>query len=163
MKDIFIKAATNQPVLGGEMEGYGLFKECQGFECLVPCLLIKSICDWGAYKNIDDETVADIDLKDKIQAYAARQAYKVLSILMKKEAEIVEDSIYEQVKQFVFNLKNERENMLLKKMLTDLLDEKLKTFKTYKNIEKLCKLIFDELEKEGVIKKAGAKTTYRII
>lgn len=26
MKEIFIKAATNQPILGGEMEGYGLFK-----------------------------------------------------------------------------------------------------------------------------------------
>lgn len=47
MKEIFVKAATNQPVLGGEMEGYGLFKECQGFECLIPCMIVKAICDWG--------------------------------------------------------------------------------------------------------------------
>ena len=52
IRDIIRKAATNQPVLCGEMEGYGLFKECQGYREPIKCLSIKSICDWGTSQEL---------------------------------------------------------------------------------------------------------------
>lgn len=153
MKDIFIKAATNQPVLGGEMEGYGLFKECRGFECLLPCLLVKSICDWGAYKNIEEDIDVDSNLKDKLQAYAAKQAYEVLSILLQKDSAIFELSIYEQIKQLVFNTSIKEGEILNKALLEKILKNDIKTSKNDMDIDLLCTIILDELSKEGIIKK----------
>jgi nucleoside phosphorylase len=161
MKDIFIKAATNQPVLGGEMEGYGLFKECRGFECLVPCLLVKSICDWGAYKNIEEDPDADSNLKDKLQAYAAKQAYKVLSILLQKSSTIFELSIYGQIKHLIFNTSIKEEGIINRALLEKLLREDIKTSKKDMDISLLCAEILDELLKEGVIKKIKGEV-YRL-
>ena len=100
LKDIFTEAATNQPVLGGEMEGYALFKECQGYESAIPCLLIKSICDWGACKNIEEDCGVS-NLKDRLQAYAAEEAYQVLMVFMKEESEIFEKTIYDQINEYI--------------------------------------------------------------
>ncbi len=161
MKDIFIRAATNQPVLGGEMEGYGLFKECQGFECLVPCLLVKSICDWGAYKNIEEDPDADSNLKDKLQAYAAKQAYKVLSILLQKSSTIFELSIYGQIKHFIFNTSIKEGEIINRALLEKLLREDIKTSKKDMDISLLCAKILNELSKEGVIKKIKGEV-YRL-
>lgn len=151
MKDIFIKAATNQPILGGEMEGYGLFKECQGFECSIPCLIVKSICDWGAYKNIDDELFDEINLKDKLQVYASDQAYKVLSILMKKDFRIFDISVYEQTKQLLFNLFKKNEHLIHQPLLEELLGTQIKIFKKYKNINFFCEIFLNMLIEEKII------------
>lgn len=153
MKKIFIKAATNQPVLGGEMEGYGLFKECQGFDCTIPCLLVKSICDWGAYKNIDEEITGINNLKDKLQAYASEQAYKTLSILVSKDANIVEDTIYEQVKRIIIGLSINDGEVLLETMLEQIINERIKITKEIENTNFLCKKILDILIKEGMIER----------
>lgn len=152
MKDIFIKAATNQPVLGGEMEGYGLFKECQGFECLIPCMIIKSICDWGVYKNLDDDEVRNINLKDKLQAYAADQAYKVLEILLKKDSRMFGISIYEQIKQLIFKPDIWESEIITLPLLKDMLEKEVNTPKKYGNINAICKVILEGLVQEKVIK-----------
>lgn len=60
---------------GGEMEGYGIAKECL-YYADIPCLIIKAICDWGELKNIDIELKKENisvpeHFKDKLQAYAA--------------------------------------------------------------------------------------------
>lgn len=157
MRDIFIKAATNQPVLGGEMEGYGLFKECRGFECSIPCLIIKSICDWGVYKNFDDDSITDMNLKDKLQVFAAHKAYEALTIFMKKDSEVFESSIYDQVKEFVYD-----EKVIPKSLLEDMLNDNIKSYKKYKNVDKLCTAIFDELLCEGIIEHTESKTVYRL-
>lgn len=151
MKDIFINAATNQPILGGEMEGYGLFKECQGFECSVPCLLVKSICDWGAYKNIEEETDSNNHLKDKLQAYAAEQAYKVLSILLQRNSLFFELSVYEQVKQLIYSISKKEGEIFNRALLEKILKDDIKISKKDKKIDLLCKIILDELLKENII------------
>lgn len=153
MKDIFINAATNQPVLGGEMEGYGLFKECQGFECLVPCLLVKSICDWGAYKNIEEDMDIDSNLKDKLQAYAAKQACKVLSKLLQRDFSIFELSIYKQIKQLIYSTSIKEGEILNRALLEKMLKDDIKTSKKDKDIDLLCGIILGELSKEQIIEK----------
>lgn len=68
-------ASRIEKELGGEMEGYGLAKECV-YYTKIPCVIIKGICDWGELKNIEkylkEEDVEYPDnLKDKLQAYAS--------------------------------------------------------------------------------------------
>lgn len=71
-----IRLAThNEKEMGGEMEGYGLAKECI-YYAKIPCIIAKGICDWGELKDIEKvfsenhENYPE-DLKDKLQAYAA--------------------------------------------------------------------------------------------
>lgn len=68
-------ATKNEKEFGGEMEGYGIAKECI-YYAKIPCFIIKSICDWGVCKDIDnklkEKTIECPDnLKDKLQTYAA--------------------------------------------------------------------------------------------
>ena len=99
-KDIMIKASHIIDPKGGDMEGYGLAKEC--FTYNIPCMLIKSICDWGNQKNIDQEISQRTKVKnakDKIQAYTSNCAFNVLKIMF--ENEIFEKSEYEEYKKSV--------------------------------------------------------------
>lgn len=56
-KQDIVKSVTTNKILAGEMEGYGIFKECLRYgrngdgQQKVPCIIIKAICDWGAQKN----------------------------------------------------------------------------------------------------------------
>jgi len=49
--------ATNDFIIGGEMEGNALFQIAQSDE--IPCAVIKGICDWGVIKNNVFEEKAD--------------------------------------------------------------------------------------------------------
>lgn len=76
-------------IIGGEMEGYGLAKECM-FYFHIPCVILKAICDWGAVKNIDKYISKSLlktkgYLKDQIQAFAAYCAFTCLIGLFEKE------------------------------------------------------------------------------
>lgn len=155
MKNIFIKAATNQPILGGEMEGYGLFKECQGFERSIPCLTIKSICDWGAYKNLDDDEFVLLNLKDKIQAYAADQACKVLFILLKNEYPVFRPSVYEQVKRSILQseLQGVKEDMIIYAQVIEILEKYGDSKLNSGGYEFLCDAILKILEEEKIIER----------
>lgn len=150
MKKIFIEAATNQPVLGGEMEGYGLFKECQGYECSIPCLIIKSICDWGSYKNIDNHSDVDDNLKDKLQAYASDKAFKALSIILNCNKQILDVSLYEKIKQKINKKKHEK--VLNIEYILELIEE-YNTPKKIQNKKQLCNYIIVGLIKEKIIRR----------
>ena len=88
-KKLIRESMGNEKELGGEMEGYGLAKECI-FYTQIPCLIVKAICDWGEAKNIDT-VLKDAHLsppphlKDKLQAYAAFCAGIVLTQLLEQE------------------------------------------------------------------------------
>lgn|GEM_PF-3912536 len=89
-KQSVIDAVSSKDLIGGEMEGYGLFSECANKE--IPCAVIKGICDWGAGKNELGHTEEENDLrKDKIQAYAMHNCLQVVNklfqdnILLKRE------------------------------------------------------------------------------
>ena len=88
-KRVIPEANHNYKELGGEMEGYGIAKECV-YYAHIPCFIIKSICDWGVLKNItpyiiESECVVPKFLKDKLQAYACFCAGIVLIKLLEKE------------------------------------------------------------------------------
>lgn len=80
-----IAMAHGFDIIGGEMEGYGLAKECIYYS-KIPCVILKAICDWGVSKNVDDEinkvlNTNGIDYKGRIQAYASYCAFTVLKKL----------------------------------------------------------------------------------
>lgn len=82
-------ANRNFEEIGGEMEGYGMAKECIYYSD-IPCVIIKSICDWGILKNIEDVLINDgienaKNLKDKLQTFAAFCSSLVLLKLFKEE------------------------------------------------------------------------------
>lgn len=90
-KKLIQESMGNEKELGGEMEGYGLAKECI-YYARIPCLIVKAICDWGEAKNID-KVLEDAclspppHLKDKLQAYAAFCAGVALTQLLEQERE----------------------------------------------------------------------------
>ena len=91
-KDLIKTANRNEKELGGEMEAYGIAKECTLYANL-PCFIIKSICDWGEKKDIDvalekSGMTLPSHLKDKLQAYAAFCAGAVLLDIIKKNQEL---------------------------------------------------------------------------
>lgn len=91
-KKIIQNANRNDKELGGEMEGYGLAKECI-YYAQIPCIIVKAICDWGELKDIEsvleNEKIKHPDsLKDKLQAYAAFCSGIVLFKLLLKEKEL---------------------------------------------------------------------------
>ena len=88
-----IQNAYTCEIIGGEMEGYGLAKECIYYGNL-PCVILKAICDWGAIKDIDNYIADEIttfgeSYKDRIQAYTSYCAFKVLNLLFL-------DSVFEE-------------------------------------------------------------------
>lgn len=85
------KATNNEKELGGEMEGYGIAKECI-YYAKVPCFIVKAICDWGVCKDIDkklkeEQVSCPENLKDRLQAYAAFCSAMVLLQLLNCEKE----------------------------------------------------------------------------
>lgn len=123
-----INDITKQETPAGEMEGYGIFKECNCSDFKIPCFILKSICDWGAEKNFDisdnktlnyfidiwnsaclpNKKIKKITaenklktLKDQLQAYSAYCAFNALNILI---GAIDKDiSLYAQIVDYILN------------------------------------------------------------
>lgn len=88
-KTMIRQAINNEKELGGEMEGYGLAKECI-YYAKIPCFIVKAICDWGECKDIDkvlekEKIECPPYLKDQLQAYAAFCAGIALWQLLNQE------------------------------------------------------------------------------
>lgn len=100
-----IEKAHGFDIKGGEMEGYGLAKECIYYGD-IDCIILKSICDWGACKNIDlyikkffvEKSICDY--KGQIQAYTAYCAYTVLKKLF-HESIFSRKNLYDDVKEYI--------------------------------------------------------------
>lgn len=117
---------TTQEVFAGDMESYGLFKECISYPYNIPCIVIKSICDWGIEKNFDPkdikilsefkETLSDYfaknvsdkelkekisSLKDRIQAYSAGCAFDVLNVFIRNK--VMDISVLEIIRNWIRN------------------------------------------------------------
>lgn len=94
------KMSGEEDVIGGEMEGIGVYSECRKPD--IPCIVIKGICDWGAEKNswstvIDfvnqkhheenalqsSENITNDLMKDCVQAYAMDNATEALFRLLR--------------------------------------------------------------------------------
>jgi Nucleoside phosphorylase len=123
VRNIFA-GAIKQEVIGGEMEGYGLFKECQGYAHTVPCLIVKSICDWAAVKNINKEDIPtdynlgndEIDkMKDSIQSFASLRSAIILEKLFQNN--IFCQSLYSFAKKQIKVLYEAKNNACTYRMI----------------------------------------------
>ena len=160
IKQVFIRAAAGgQKILGGEMEGYGLFKECRGYEHKIKCLIIKSICDWGAMKNIDADILIekdmDTNIKDKIQAFAVYRAYDVLIKILRNNHPIFKHSLYEVVSdKIIYNKENKYMDSLSKRDLLNMIRSELGEMDLCKTVTgEYIDLFIKRLFKDNIIKK----------
>lgn len=151
-----IENAYGCNIVGGEMEGYGLAKECI-YYTKKPCIILKAICDWGAVKNIDKYIeVKNSELKktykDQIQAYTTYCAYRALNELFKKKAFQKKDTIaliYEGLREKYYS-----DASIRNKVLRDFVDKYLETnFKKGKQMSKQCKESVTNITVEEVISK----------
>ncbi len=161
-----IERAYGCDITAGEMEGYGLAKECIYYSH-IPCLIIKAICDWGACKDINkylDESFSNIirnTLKDQMQAYAAYYAFVFLRKLFYEEV-FSKDCTMLSIKKMLYE-NYYRDVVLQKDKLVEIINEyfhetlKLKnnifSFKTIteNTISNLLSLeVFDKREYEGI-------------
>ena len=129
IKEEAIQKAFGFNIIGGEMEGYGLAKECIYYSD-TPCLIVKSICDWGAYKNIEEDLCELLNngekgnYKDKLQTYSAYCAYTVLKKFFYENLFDAENLI-ENIKNFLIDnyhqnetIQEDKLKVLLKKYLS---------------------------------------------
>lgn len=81
-----IEAAENigQNIIGGEMEGSGIYYACQKIKDRhIPFLIVKGICDWGAEKNGWQKVIKNNQndsnrIKDCVQAFACNNAFDTM-------------------------------------------------------------------------------------
>lgn len=160
---IKIKAIENAhgcKIIGGEMEGYGLAKECIYYSNIT-CLIVKAICDWGACKNINEilpkytKQKNGRDYKGQIQAYAAYKAYTVLKKIFFENI-FCKNNIFEIVKNDIINeFYNDRYvqmNILKNQIKIIMSNNEIEYLKGSCSDEVINLLIYD-LEKSNVLSK----------
>lgn len=73
-------------IVGGEMEGSGVYFACNNTADPIPFLVVKGICDWAINKNgwsfVSPEKKKQDRIKDCIQAFATENAFKVVSYML---------------------------------------------------------------------------------
>lgn len=90
-KILLNKAALDQgvEVVGGEMEGSGVYFACHSVTPDIPFLVVKGICDWGVNKNgwkfaVDESGYTSTEIKDCVQALACRNAFAVARFIISR-------------------------------------------------------------------------------
>ena len=126
---IIQQIGIDRGILAGEMEGYGIFKECKKYGKTgdgsqpVSCIIVKSICDWGAEKNdffaksdgnstdYELENMPSIDHQKLYESIA--QVYKQKDTVLPKSIksskameELIKDSIQAFAAQCAFDTCN---------------------------------------------------------
>lgn len=78
--------AIGREIVGGEMEGSGIYFACNGVDTEIPFTIIKGICDWGVNKNgwgfVSDDKEKQDEIKDCVQAFACENAFRTLSMIV---------------------------------------------------------------------------------
>ena len=81
-KNRLIQASKNMgyDIIGGEMEGSGVYFACNSGTSKIPFLIVKGICDWAVNKNgwtfVSLKKEERDKIKDCVQAYATENAFK---------------------------------------------------------------------------------------
>ncbi len=143
-------------IIGGEMEGYGLSKECV-YYLDTPCLIIKAICDWGVCKNIDEKLFdlipkeSRFDCKGQLQAFAAYNAYLVLKKLFFENvfspSSVLRDAI--DIIMKTYGSDQTVRYSCLKEFLLDYINCYISDKQIYFNkslVEEICEIIILQLE-----------------
>ena len=84
------KKCGEKEVIGGEMEGVGIYSECE--KPNIPCIVIKGICDYGAEKN---------SWEDAIELSNQRQHDKEL--FQKKDCQVTNDLLKDCVQAYAMD------------------------------------------------------------
>ena len=170
IRDMFI-GITTQDIYAGDMEAYGMYKECNNAYRNIPCVVIKSICDWGIVKNIANYTISTEvmgrkdteeevkNVKDKLQALSVYHSFKVLDILLKNK--VFSQSIYARIKkQLQYEV---HEHVWTKKRILDVAEKmnmEIHSSLSQEFVVKLCEDLNDEeiaiVEEKYISKKGGA-------
>lgn len=163
-RDMFT-GTTTQLIYAGDMEAYGLFKECKNAYRNMPCFAIKSICDWGVEKNINmpalyrevmnDDKASEEEVKavkNKLQALAAAHSFEVLDIILKgitsKDGYVdkaFESSFYEQLKESILGDEHEHtwsESQIMKKAAS--LNRSIHKRISLEFIQEFCECLVEE-------------------
>ncbi len=101
------KKIGEEKIIGGEMEGTGVYFECKKPD--IPCIVIKGICDWGAEKNswstairivnqkwYKEDTLQSSEyptndcIKNCVQAYAMDHATEALFRLLRFDSRFLD-------------------------------------------------------------------------
>ena len=119
-KQKLIKSVSTNRVMAGEMEGYGMFKECTYYGKKsgskreeIPCIIIKAICDWGAQKNNflstlnfdqKEEKVSNTNIEEIKEIYCKiiQLYYESKSLKLKDDIEIneIEDIVKNSIQAY---------------------------------------------------------------
>ncbi len=147
LKDKIAAANRNEKEIGGEMEGYGLAKECV-YYAKIPCVIIKSICDWGELKNIEkafEENRVNFpnNLKDKLQAYASFCAgLTLLDLFLEEGDKLLASSIINGLKEkYICNEYHYSSEEKIKDGIKELFDCEIDCDFIFDNLLQLNKLI----------------------
>lgn len=73
-------------IIGGEMEGSGIYFACNGTAAQIPFVIVKGICDWAVNKNgwefVSQSKEDQDEIKDCIQAFSCENAFNVLCYIL---------------------------------------------------------------------------------
>lgn len=110
-RDFFKKCDFSKDAVGGEMEGYGLYKECVLSFGNIPCIIVKGISDWAMGKkgltsskikkidpsisSIELEMYRKTSIEDRFQIYAVNNSYLVLEGIL--TINYLRKSIYDEI------------------------------------------------------------------
>lgn len=99
-------------IIGGEMEGSGLFQTSYFTD--IPCAVIKGICDWGVAKNdifgedvFENEILKEEWFKDSLQAYA------MLNVIDKCEPLFRDGTLFSSAKNMDYEREKKKSKILL--------------------------------------------------
>lgn len=100
--------AMGREIIGGEMEGSGVYFACNGADKSIPFVIVKGICDWGVNKNgwlFVAEKQADNKrtqkaiqkrIKDCVQAYACENALITTMYMLVQFGNLVDPNLHDQ-------------------------------------------------------------------
>lgn len=143
-KQALLRAAKKigeEKIIGGEMEGTGVYFECRKPD--IPCIVIKGICDWGAEKNSWSRVINIVNqkqheenscrsseyptndlIKDCVQAYAIDHATEALFRLLRFDSSFL-DAYSPALKRSVQSVYKWRQKFSQVKQFLGLRKEKL--------------------------------------
>lgn len=144
---------TSQRIVAGEMESYGMFKECRGWIWRIPCMIVKSIYDWGIspdFEKYQQDKIFKHNIKSYCEALASVHSSIVLKIFVEKK--LFGKTIPELVRQSLLPLRKSYQHVIdypeLNKVLNNTINQKFHSNSI--NIP-ISELLLQRLHEEDII------------
>ena len=140
-------------VFAGEQIGYGMFKECRGWKYRIPCIIVKSIYDWGIETDLHNEH-NDVEFQEKFKSYCKAFASVHSSIVLNKliERKVFGKTLPELVKKELLQLRTQANHAIkydvLEEILNNIMHQKYHSEEL--NIP-LSDLLLNRLHEENII------------